>query len=233
MKASTRNLSSVALLIVGMLAWPHRARSAEPAVQIPPPAEDEPASGARSETAVFAGGCFWGVQGVFEHVRGVRQAVAGYSGGAAGTAQYETVERGDTGHAESVRVTFDPAQVSYGRLLQIYFSVIQNPTELDYQGPDHGNQYRSALFPLGAAQRTVAQAYIAQLGAAKAFPAPIVTDIEAFKGFYPAEGHHQNFLERHPDNPYIMYYDVPKISALRKLFPALYRGNPVLTGFYD
>lgn len=228
MKTWARNLSFVAIFTVGMLALLHRAQSAEPAVRIPPPARDEPASGAHSETAVFAGGCFWGVQGVFEHVRGVQQAVAGYSGGAAGTAQYETVERGDTGHAESVRVTFDPAQVSYGHLLQIYFSVIQNPTELDYQGPDHGNQYRSALFPLDASQRAVAQAYIAQLSKAKVFPAPIVTDIEAFKGFYPAEGYHQNFLERNPDNPYIAYYDLPKITALRNLFPALYRGNPVL-----
>ena len=233
MKAWARNLSLIVLFSVGMLTWLHSARSAEPAVQIPPPAQDEPASGAHSETAVFAGGCFWGVQGVFEHVRGVKQAVAGYSGGAASTAQYETVERGDTGHAESVRVTFDPTQVSYGRLLQIYFSVIQNPTELDYQGPDHGNQYRSALFPLDAAQRTVAQAYIAQLRKANVFPAPIVTDLETFKGFYPAEGYHQNFLERHPDNPYIAYYDLPKITALRKLFPAQYRAGAMLAGFYD
>lgn len=233
MKAWARNLSFVAILIVGALTWLHRAQSAEPAVQIPPPAQDEPASGAHSETAVFAGGCFWGVQGVFEHVRGVRQAVAGYSGGAESTAQYETVERGDTGHAESVRVTFDPAQVSYGRLLQVYFSVIENPTELDYQGPDHGTQYRSALFPLDATQRTVAQAYIAQLDKAGVYPAPIVTGIETFKGFYPAEGYHQNFLERHPDNSYIVYNDLPKITALRKLFPALYRGNAVLAGFYD
>jgi len=233
MKAWARNLSFIALFSAGMLAWLHNARSAEPAVQIPPPTQDEPANGSHSETAVFAGGCFWGVQGVFEHVRGVKQAVAGYSGGSASTAQYETVGRGDTGHAESVRVTFDPTQVSYGHLLQVYFSVIQNPTELDYQGPDHGNQYRSALFPLSPAQRAVAQAYIAQLDQAKVFPAPIVTDIETFKGFYPAEGYHQNFLERHPDNPYIMYYDQPKIAALRQMFPALYRGNAVLARFYD
>ncbi|MGH8179476.1 MAG: peptide-methionine (S)-S-oxide reductase MsrA [Steroidobacteraceae bacterium] len=228
MKTWARNLTFITVFAVSTLTWLHLAHSAEPAVQIPAPAQDEPASGAHTETAVFAGGCFWGVQGVFEHVRGVRQAVAGYSGGAADTAQYETVSRGDTGHAESVRVTFDPAQVSYGRLLQIYFSVIQNPTELDYQGPDHGTQYRSALFPLDAAQRTVAQAYIAQLGKAKVFPAPIVTDIETFKGFYPADGYHQNFLERHPDNPYIAYNDLPKITALKKLFPALYLGNAVL-----
>lgn len=231
MKTWARNLSFIAIFAVGTLIWLHRAYSAEPAVQIPPPAQDEPASGAHSETAVFAGGCFWGVQGVFEHVRGVRQAVAGYSGGVAETAQYETVERGDTGHAESVRVTFDPEQVSYGHLLQIYFSVVQNPTELDYQGPDQGTQYRSALFPLDASQRTVAQDYIVQLGKAKVFPAPIVTAVETFKGFYPAEGYHQNFLERHPDNPYIAYNDMPKVTALRKLFPTLYRGNAVLASF--
>jgi len=216
------------IFALGVLAWQHNARSAEPTVAIPPPAQDEPATGAHSETAVFAGGCFWGVQGVFEHVHGVRQAVAGYSGGAAATAQYETVSQGDTGHAESVRVTFDPAEVSYGRLLQIFFSVAHNPTELDYQGPDQGTQYRSALFPLDAAQRTVAQAYIAQLGQAHVFPAPIVTRIETFKGFYPAESYHQNFLERHPYNPYIMFNDAPKISALKRMFPGLYRDDPVL-----
>ena len=209
--------------------WLHLARSAEPVVEIPPPAQDEPATAAHSETAVFAGGCFWGVQGVFEHVLGVQQAVSGYSGGAAATAQYETVETGDTGHAESVRVTFDPAQVSYGRLLQIFFSVAHNPTELNYQGPDEGTQYRSALFPMDAAQRTVAQDYIAQLDRARLFPKPIVTHVETFKGFYPAEGYHQNFLTLHPDNPYIYVNDLPKVASLQKLFPGLYRKDPVLT----
>ena len=204
------------------------AQSAEPVVRIPPPAQDEQVTAGHSETAVFAGGCFWGVQGVFEHVRGVQQAVAGYSGGAANTAHYETVSGGDTGHAESVRVTFDPAQVSYGRLLQIYFSVAHNPTELDYQGPDQGTQYRSALFPLDAAQRAVALAYIAQLDQAHVYPAAIVTRIETFKGFYPAESYHQNFLARHPYNPYIVYNDLPKITALKRLFPGLYRDDPVL-----
>ena len=224
----TRIIGFVTLFAIAGLAWLHLARSAEPTVAIPAPSQDEPATGAHSETAVFAGGCFWGVQGVFEHVRGVQQAVSGYSGGSASTAQYETVEMGNTGHAESVRVTFDPAQVSYGRLLQIFFSVGHNPTELNYQGPDEGTQYRSALFPLDAAQRTVAQAYIAQLGGAKVFPAPIVTHIEEFKGFYPAEGYHQNFLTLHPDNSYIYYNDLPKIVALKRLFPALYRQDPVL-----
>ncbi len=225
---TTRIIGFVTLFAIGALAWLHLARSAEPAVTIPPPAQDEPATAAHSETAVFAGGCFWGVQGVFEHVRGVQQALSGYSGGSAATAQYETVSTGDTGHAESVRVTFDPAQVSYGHLLQIFFSVVQNPTELNYQGPDEGTQYRSAVFPLDAAQRTVAQAYIAQLDRAHVFRAPIVTRIETFKGFYPAEGYHQNFLALHPDNSYIYYNDLPKIAALRRLFPDLYRKDPVL-----
>jgi peptide-methionine (S)-S-oxide reductase len=228
-RAGWRNVVAlVGLSAFAMFAWQHLAHSAEPAVQIPAPTQDEPATGAHSETAVFAGGCFWGVQGVFQHVRGVQQAVSGYSGGAAATAQYETVSNGDTGHAESVRVTFDPAQVSYGHLLQIFFSVVENPTELNYQGPDEGSQYRSALFPLDAAQRSVAQAYIAQLGRARAFPAPIVTRVEAFKGFYPAEGYHQNFLTLHPDNSYIYYNDLPKIAALEKLFPDEYRKDPVL-----
>lgn len=228
MKALGRIVALAATLTAGAVMWQHLARSAEPPVRIPPPAQDEPATGAHSESAVFAGGCFWGVQGVFEHVRGVQEAVSGYSGGSAATAQYETVSGGNTGHAESVRVTFDPTQVSYGRLLQIYFSVAHNPTELNYQGPDEGSQYRSALFPLDAAQRAVAQAYITQLDRAHVFPAPIVTRIEAFKGFYPAESYHQNFLALHPDNPYILYNDLPKVAALRSLFPGLYRGDPVL-----
>jgi peptide-methionine (S)-S-oxide reductase len=221
------------MFAVALLAWPFRAQSAEHAVVIPPPAQDEPATSAHSETAVFAGGCFWGVQGVFEHVRGVQQAVSGYSGGWADTAHYEMVGRGDTGHAESVRVTFDPTQVSYGRLLQIYFSVVENPTELNYQGPDYGSQYRSALFPQNDAQRAVAQAYIAQLDQAHPYPARIVTRIEKFKGFYPAEGYHQNFLALHPDNPYIAYNDLPKITDLRRLFPGLYRGDAVMAALTD
>jgi peptide-methionine (S)-S-oxide reductase len=226
--AWTNIIALVALFAIATLAWQHLAHSAEPAVQIPAPAQDEPATGAKSETAVFAGGCFWGVQGVFQHVRGVQQAVSGYTGGSAATAQYETVSNGDTGHAESVRVTFDPSQVSYGHLLQIFFSVVENPTELNYQGPDEGSQYRSALFPLDDAQRAVAQAYIAQLGRARVFPAPIVTHIETFKGFYPAEGYHQNFLTLHPDNSYIYYNDLPKVAALKRLFPDQYRKDPIL-----
>ena len=204
------------------------AGAAEPAVAIPAPAQDEPAAGRHTETAVFAGGCFWGVQGVFQHVKGVTNAVSGYSGGGKLTAHYEEVGTGVTGHAESVEVTFDPTQVSYGTLLQVYFSVAHNPTELNFQGPDHGSQYRSALFPLDDAQRKVATAYIAQLDAAKAFPRPIVTRVEAYKGFFPAEGYHQNFLTLNPDYPYIVYNDLPKVADLKKMFPAQYADKPVL-----
>jgi peptide-methionine (S)-S-oxide reductase len=202
--------------------------AAEPSVVIPAPAVDEPVAGRHTETAVFAGGCFWGVQGVFQHVKGVTNAVSGYSGGKKETAEYETVSGGSTGHAESVQVTFDPTQVSYGKLLQVYFSVAHNPTELNYQGPDHGTQYRSALFPLDDEQRKVATAYIAQLDAAKTFPRPIVTHVEAYKGFFPAEAYHQNFLTLNPDYPYIVYNDLPKVADLKKVFPAQYADKPVL-----
>jgi peptide-methionine (S)-S-oxide reductase len=205
-----------------------RAGAAEPAVVIPAPTLDEPAAGRHTETAVFAGGCFWGVQGVFQHVKGVTNAVSGYSGGEKKTAEYEVVSTGQTGHAESVQVTFDPAQVSYGKLLQVYFSVAHNPTELNFQGPDHGTQYRSALFPVDDGQRKVAAAYIAQLDAAKAFTRPIVTKIEPFKAFYAAEGYHQNFLTLNPDYPYIAYNDLPKVADLKKVFPAQYADKPVL-----
>jgi peptide-methionine (S)-S-oxide reductase len=205
-----------------------RAGAAEPAVVIPAPAVDEPAAGRHTETAVFAGGCFWGVQGVFQHVKGVTNAVSGYSGGEKKTAEYEVVSTGQTGHAESVQVTFDPTQVSYGKLLQVYFSVAHNPTELNFQGPDHGTQYRSALFPVDDSQRKVAAAYIEQLEAAKAFPKPIVTKIEPFKAFYAAEGYHQNFLTLNPDYPYIVYNDLPKVADLKKVFPAQYADKPVL-----
>jgi len=205
-----------------------RAGAAEPSFNVPAPAVDEPASGRHTETAVFAGGCFWGVQGVFQHVKGVTNAVSGYSGGKKDTAHYEEVGTGSSGHAESVQVTFDPAQVSYGKLLQVYFSVAHNPTELNYQGPDHGPQYRSALFPLDDAQRKVATAYIAQLEAAKVFPKPVVTRVEEYKGFFPAEAYHQNFLTLNPDYPYIVYNDLPKVADLKKMFPGQYLDKPVL-----
>ncbi|MEM5436196.1 peptide-methionine (S)-S-oxide reductase MsrA [Paraburkholderia diazotrophica] len=226
-RTSTGRVIALIALGASAVAWQHVA-SAEQAVRIPPPAQDEKAAGAHTETAVFAGGCFWGVQGVYEHVKGVKQVASGYSGGAAGTAQYETVSGGDTGHAESVSITYDPTQITYDRLLQIFFSVVHNPTELNYQGPDHGTQYRSAVFPQNAQQRAIAQAYIAQLNGAKVFSAPIVTRVEEFKGFYPAEAYHQNFLVRHPDYPYIAINDMPKIDELKQMFPDVYRSDPVL-----
>ena len=200
---------------------------AEKAVIIPPPALDETTQ-ARSETAVFAGGCFWGVQGVFQHVKGVKNAVSGYAGGAANTAQYERVSSGNTGHAESVEVTFDPGQVSYGTLLQIYFSVAHNPTELNRQGPDSGTQYRSAIFTKSTEQQRVAQAYITQLDAAHVFDKPIVTKLETFNGFYPAEEEHQDFLTEHPTYPYIVINDLPKVAQLKQLYPNRYQEQPVL-----
>jgi peptide-methionine (S)-S-oxide reductase len=199
----------------------------EDAVLIPPPTLDE-VSQAHSETAVFAGGCFWGVQGVFQHVKGVKKAVSGYAGGAADTAEYERVSEGDTGHAESVQVTFDPTQVSYGSLLQIYFSVAHNPTELNRQGPDSGTQYRSALFPVNAEQQKVAQAYVAQLDAAHVYSKPIVTKLESYNGFYPAEDYHQDFLTEHPSYPYIVINDMPKVANLKQVFAQRYQEKPVL-----
>jgi len=203
---------------------------AEEGVAIPPPATDETRSAA-SETAVFAGGCFWGGQGVFQHVEGVSAAVSGYAGGTGETAHYEMVGEGTTGHAESVRVTFDPRKVSYGQLLQIYFSVAHDPTQLDRQGPDTGSQYRSAIFPTNASQERVAKAYIAQLQKAGSFSAPIVTKIEGGARFYPAEGYHQDFLANNPRHPYIVINDMPKIEALKRVYPEVYRPTPVaLTG---
>lgn len=201
--------------------------SAEDAIVLPAPTLDATTQ-APSDTAVFAGGCFWGVQGVFQHVKGVKNAVSGYAGGAANTAQYERVSGGDTGHAEAVEVTYDPTQVSYGTLLQIYFSVAHNPTELNRQGPDRGTQYRSAIFPANSEQQRVAQAYIAQLDAAKAFNKPIVTKLESYNGFYPAEEEHQDFLTEHPTYPYIVINDLPKVAQLKQLYPERYQEKPVL-----
>jgi len=223
-------LAGSAALAAGLMAWQGTAYSfgAEPAVAIAAPALDEPAGTARAETAVFAGGCFWGVQAVFQHLQGVQRVVSGYAGGAAETAQYEAVSSGNTGHAESVQVTFDPSQVSYGTLLQVFFSVAHDPTQLNRQGPDRGTQYRSAIFPAGEQQKRVAQAYIAQLDAARSFPAPIVTRIEDGVRFYPAEDYHQDFLAEHPANPYIVINDLPKVASLKRMFPTRYRDDPVL-----
>lgn len=204
-------------------------RSAESVRLAPAPAVDEvqPSTPAK-ETAVIAGGCFWGVQGVFQHVKGVVNAVSGYAGGEKDTAEYETVSTGETGHAESVRITFDPREISYGRILQIYFSVAHDPTELNRQGPDVGTQYRSAIFPQTAYQAQIAKAYIAQIDAAKVFAAPLVTKIEPGRSFFPAEGYHQDYLTLHPNQPYIAFNDIPKVEALKKMFPEVYRADPVL-----
>ncbi|HEY1797117.1 MAG TPA: peptide-methionine (S)-S-oxide reductase MsrA [Stellaceae bacterium] len=219
-------IAALFAVAAGTVYW-NVGAAAESPHAVPAPAADEPASAA-SEVAVLAGGCFWGVQGVFQHVDGVTSAVSGYAGGSKNTAEYETVSTGSTGHAESVQITFDPHRISYGRILQIYFSVAHDPTELNFQGPDHGTQYRSAIFPTGAEQARVAEAYIAQLDKAHAFPAPIVTKIEPGEAFYPAEAYHQNYLTLHPTQPYIAINDIPKIEALKQLFPGAYRDTPVL-----
>nr|WP_244240487.1 peptide-methionine (S)-S-oxide reductase MsrA [Achromobacter agilis] len=204
------------------------AFAAESAVIIPPPAVDQPASASTPQKAVLAGGCFWGVQAVFQHVKGVTGAVSGYAGGQADTANYDAVSSGRSGHAEAVEITYDPAQVSYGQLLQIYFSVAHDPTQLNRQGPDSGPQYRSAVFPADDSQRKVAEAYIAQLNKAGAYSKALATTIEPLKAFYPAEGYHQDYLVRHPYSMYIMVNDVPKVENLAKTFPGRYRDQPVL-----
>jgi peptide-methionine (S)-S-oxide reductase len=193
-----------------------------------PAAVADPANPATTEVAVLAGGCFWGQQGLFEHVKGVTKVVAGYSGGGRQTADYNRVSTGDTGHAESVQITFDPHQVSFGQLLRIYFSVAHDPTELDRQGPDQGTQYRSEIFAASPEQQATAQAYIAQLDSAHIFAAPIATKVEQFKGFYPAEDYHQDYLFHNPQAVYIRINDLPKIAALRQVWPAYYREKPVL-----
>ncbi|MCR6672507.1 peptide-methionine (S)-S-oxide reductase MsrA [Devosia ginsengisoli] len=221
-----------ALLVLPALAfvqWNQPVVAEEAPVEIPPPATDLTDTGI-SATAVFAGGCFWGVQGVFQHVQGVTRAISGYSGGAAETATYEQTGSGTTGHAETVEITYDPAVVSYGELLQVYFSVAHNPTQLNYQGPDHGTQYRSTIFPVNDEQAEIARAYIAQLDETDLFEGPIVTTIEPFEAFYPAEQYHQDFLTLNPTWPYIVFNDLPKIAALKALFPDMYRDDPVLVG---
>ena len=193
---------------------------------VPAPASDQH-SAAASERAVLAGGCFWGMQGLFEHVKGVTKVVAGYAGGERGTATYDQVTTETTGHAESIEVTFDPKQVSFGTLLRVYFSVAHDPTELNRQGPDEGSSYRSEIFATTPEQAMVAKAYIVQLGKAHIFPSAIVTRVEPLKGFYAAEGYHQDFLIKNPGYPYIVYNDLPKLAALKRVFPALYRETPV------
>jgi peptide-methionine (S)-S-oxide reductase len=209
-----------------VLGWLGRAPAAEPPAALPAPALDNPKHAGPFETAVLAGGCFWGMQGVFEHVRGVRSVLAGYSGGAANTAHYDDVGTGTTGHAESVQITFDPDELSFGELLQIYFSVAHDPTELDRQGPDSGSQYRSDIFYADETQRRIAASYIAQLDRARSFGRPIATRVDPLKGFYAAEGYHQDFYLKNPDYPYIVSNDLPKIRRLQQRFPQYYRGTP-------
>ena len=194
-----------------------------------PAPQFDPRINAAQEQAILSGGCFWGMQGVFEHVKGVRQVAAGYTGGTAGTAQYETVSTGSTGHAESVQIDFDPRVISYGQILQIFVTVAADPTELDYQGPDTGTQYRSEIwYAPSDQQQKIASAYMAQLTAAKTFSGPIVVRLDPARAFYPAEAYHQNFMALHPDNPYIAYNDIPKLEALQTQFPQLYKADTAL-----
>ena len=224
--------SLLARLAIGLLALPLLgaivlgfARADESHV-LAAPAVDEHGS-PRNETAVLAGGCFWGMQGVFQHVKGVTKVVAGYSGGDKHAAEYETVSTGTTGHAESVQISFDPRQISYGQLLRLYFSVAHDPTQLNRQGPDGGPQYRSEIFVTTAEQQKIARAYIAQLDNTHAFSGPIVTRVEQARGFYPAEGYHQDYLIHHPESLYIQINDLPKIAALKRLYPPVSRDRPV------
>jgi peptide-methionine (S)-S-oxide reductase len=225
--SSFTRLGFAAALLLGAVYLGRPAVAAEDAVVIPPPAQDR-LNGEGMQTAVLAGGCFWGVQGVFQHTKGVINAVSGYAGGVKENAEYEKVGTGRTGHAESVQIRYDPTQISYGKLLQIYFSVAHDPTQLNRQGPDSGPQYRSTIFIQNEEQRRVAEAYIAQLNAAKVFGKPIATTIESGKIFFPAEDYHQDYLTLHPYQPYIAYNDIPKVENLKRLFADLYRDKPVL-----
>lgn len=219
-------LVAVILATCGALLL-HTGRAAESAVAIPPPAFDSARAGGPLQTAVLAGGCFWGVQGVYEHMSGVRRVLSGYSGGQSGTAHYELVGTGQTGHAESVEVTFDPSQVTYGQILQVFFSVAHDPTQINRQGPDSGSQYRSEIFFADDTQRKIAASYIAQLDKSGVFHAPIATRVDPLKGFFKAEDYHQDFLLRNPSHPYIVFNDLPKIRAFQQTLPALYQGKPV------
>lgn len=222
----TRNILGTGLAVATLAAAALFAMSSSlQAGALPDPKIDEPPTPGK-ETAILAGGCFWGVEGVFEHVKGVSEVVSGYAGGDADTATYRQVSSGTTGHAESVRVTYDPSQVTYGQLLKVFFAVAHDPTELNRQGPDSGTQYRSALFTTNDAQKRIADAYIAQLDAAGAYARPIVTQVAPLEGFYPAESYHQGYLARHPNQPYIVINDLPKIDALKRALPGLYN-DPV------
>jgi peptide-methionine (S)-S-oxide reductase len=227
MTFAKRSLLPTLLTVLGV-AWQLTACAAEPAANLPPPSLDNPKQAGPLQTAVLSGGCFWGVQGVFEHVKGVQKVVSGYAGGDRSTARYQDVGTGNTGHAESVQITFDPGKVSYGELLQVFFSVAHDPTQANGQGPDIGSQYRSMISYGDDTQKDIASAYIAQLGKTGVFSRPIVTKVQHLKGFYPAEGYHQDFLALNPSNPYIVYNDLPKIANLKRLFPDYYSDRPVL-----
>jgi peptide-methionine (S)-S-oxide reductase len=230
-KAGRRAGGAAALLlgalVAGAAALHPGAAPAQEGIPVPPPAADVK-QGGQTAVAVLAGGCFWGVQGVFQHVDGVENAVSGYAGGDAGTASYRVVGSGRTGHAEAVEITYDPSEISYGKLLQIYFSVAHDPTQLNRQGPDTGTQYRSTIFPQNAAQAEVAKAYIAQLDEAEVYDGPIATTIETGRMFYPAEDYHQDYLTLNPTQPYIVYNDLPTVENLTRLFPELWGDEPVL-----
>jgi peptide-methionine (S)-S-oxide reductase len=227
---STPLLAVLALGALCIFFWRSPLFGAQASVVVAPPLVDNPKASGIPQTAVLAGGCFWGVQGVFEHVRGVQKVVAGYAGGDRSTAEYETVSSGATGHAESVKITFDPAAISYGQILQIAFSVVHDPTQLNRQGPDVGTQYRSAIFYVDEAQKRIAETYIAQLDKSHVFPRAIVTRVDPLKGFFPAENYHQDYLIHNPNAPYIAMYDIPKVENFKHLFPELYSGRPVLAG---
>lgn len=219
---------SLCAAVLAVPQW-HPASADESVVLAPPPALDAPLADVHeTETAILSGGCFWGMQDVFQHVKGVTEALSGYTGGAAATAHYDQVSTGATGHAESLKIVFDPSVVSYGTLLRVFFSVAMNPTELNYQGPDHGSQYRNEIWAETPDQHRIAEAYIRQLTADHTFPAPIVTRVANAMPFYSAEAYHQNYATLHPDSLYIAYIDAPKVVALQRLFPTLYRSDPVL-----
>ncbi|MCC7634116.1 peptide-methionine (S)-S-oxide reductase MsrA [Stenotrophomonas rhizophila] len=221
-------IAAVMVTAVISLDRPAHAASAPVAVPAPSGSAEFRQPGVRRAQVVFAGGCFWGVQGVFQHMTGVDNAVSGYIGGSAADASYPRVGSGSTGHAEAVQVTYDPAQVSYAQLMQVFFSVVHDPTQLNRQGPDRGPQYRSAVYTDDAAQRDATKAYIAQLQRARAYAAPVVTQVDGGKRFYPAEGYHQNYLTLHPESLYIRINDLPKVEALKRQYPALYRDKPRL-----
>jgi peptide-methionine (S)-S-oxide reductase len=224
---SRLSLCAAAIGALAIAAFATTSRAAEEAVIIPSPATDAQAADG-IQTAVIAGGCFWGVQGVYQHTAGVLNAVSGYSGGSKMTANYEMVGTGTTGHAESVEIKYDPKKISYGKILQIYFSVVHDPTQLNRQGPDTGTQYRSAIFTTNDEQKKVAEAYIAQLNAAKVYKKPIATKVGPLQGFYPAEDYHQDYLTLHPNQPYIAYNDIPKVENLKKIFADNYIEKPTL-----